>query len=72
MVLMFGIQVKYSVSESTYLTKEEADRILRTAEEIGWIPVLALVGKGIDFFYKIREGAYKEGNGLKDIELVVR
>ena len=67
-----GIQVKYSASGSVYLTKEEADRILKTAEEMGWIPVLALVSKRIDFFYNVREGVYKEGEGLKDIELVIK
>lgn len=45
-----GIHVRYSARGEIYLSEEETRRILQSAEEMKWKPILALVGKQIKFF----------------------
>lgn len=62
-----GIQVKFSSKGEFYLTKDEAEKIKREAEELGWIPIIALVTDEIDYFPDIREGKYVKGMGFKKL-----
>lgn len=66
-----GIQVKYSSSGEIYLSKEDAEKIVSTAKEAGWIPILAVVSKQIKFFSKIKSGKYTTSNGYADIEKAI-
>jgi len=66
-----GIQVKYSSSGEIYLSEEDAEKIMSTAKEMRWIPILAIVSKQIKFFSKIKPGKYIIADGYADIERAI-
>ena len=62
-----GIQVRYSTKGEIYLSEEEVRRMLQSADEMKWKPILALVGKQIKFFTKIVPTKYSLEGGHTDI-----
>lgn len=63
-----GIQVKYSTHGRIYLSESEARRIMQSAKENNWIPIVALVEKNIRFFSQIKAGQYSLMAGYSEIE----
>jgi len=67
-----GIQVKYSVTGRIRLTESEVKRILDTAEEMKWIPIIALVSKRLSFHKDIRPGICTQEQGEEEIEKILK
>ncbi|MEX0568431.1 MAG: ATP-binding protein [Candidatus Njordarchaeota archaeon] len=63
-----GIQVKYSSTGKIRLTESEAKRIIETAKEMKWTPIIALVSQKISFHRNIRAGEYSHEHGEDNIE----
>ncbi len=67
-----GIQVKYSAEGRIYLSQEEAEKIILSAKENKWRPIIALVGRQIKFFPNIRPGKYTIDQGYQEIEEAIK
>ena len=67
-----GIQVRYSTSDTIYISKEDAERIEVAAKENNWIPIIALVSKQLRFFPEIRPRKYRGKEGYEDIIEAIR
>ena len=66
-----GIQIKYTSTGEIYLTEEEANLIIKSAEENKWIPILAVVSREVKFFKSIRQGKYTADTGEAEIEKLI-